>query len=566
MLVRDPTTGQVRQRLGPHMDHVAVLAISDDGRTVISAGWNRSTEVSVWDAVTGRLVRALDEPPFDPFLDNLPIALTPGGALVAVGREGYRIVVWDVRTGRVVATLDEAQEQALQEGDPHESHDEVAGLAFSPDGKTLASAGQDASVRLWDVVTWAERLRLDWHEGDAEVVAFSPDGASLLAAGGAGVVRAWALPEGREKVRVTGHRAAIAHLAWTPDGRSIVSVGGDDAVCVIDASTGEQIRKGVFLPRICYAIDLTPDGRLLAYQGLRSDRRVSVLEAATGRVVRLVDLRSEKEACSCRSPLGRRPDTFYRRRRARRRAVFDRRLHWPRGRNPQRIEAAGFFTDLDVSPDGRLLATRWGNEVSVYDVPTGRLRHRLQHKREWPDHDVYDLAFSPDGAQLATAGRDGKVRLWDLANGRAIRSLDAHPTGAWRVAFSADSKTLASTSLDEPVVRLYNALNGREIDRLAGDMQRRRKLPGLRPGQPPARHREFGHDGAGLGAVGSHIAARCDVRESDRCGKETTACKGLCAKSLPRSGLVQSALSDTKDQRSSDSLSGACQSGWVQRR
>jgi WD40 repeat protein len=104
----------------------------------------------------------------------------------------------------------------------------------------------------------------------------------------------------------------------------------------------------------------------------------------------------------------------------------------------------------------------------VYDVTTGRLRHRFEHKRESPDHDVDDLAFSLDGTLLATAGADDHIQLWELGSGRALRSLTGHKSGVWRVAFSPDGKILASASLEDPVIRLHEVASGRTLDRLEG--------------------------------------------------------------------------------------------------
>jgi len=469
VLVRDAVSGQIRHRLGPHTGYVAVLVASADGRTVLSGGWGEFNVIVAWDATTGRMVREFENPPFDSS-SNHSIALSPDGSLVAVGRGTYRIVIWDVRNGEIVAELEEAQDQEIQEEDPDEWHAQVVGLAFAPDGETLASAGRDSSVRIWDVSTWSERMRLDWRDGRAESVAFSPDGATLVAAGDAGVVRTWALPEGRERIRTATIRAAADRLAWTPDGATVVAVSRDGAVCLLDPATGEGVRRAEVLPRICYSSSISPDGRLVAYQGLLSDRRVRVVETSTGRLRQTFDLRDEDGVIlvPCFSADG---STLF---------VSDGERYDERhlivvydlatGEETRRVEAsAGYFNDLAVSPDDRLLATRWkAGGVFVYEFSERDPGVRLRYELDQTDEEVVDMAFSPDGSLLATASRNGFLRLWDTASGRTSRSLGTLAGGASRVAFSPDGERLAAASPKDPVVRLWDVKSGREIDRLEG--------------------------------------------------------------------------------------------------
>src|SRR5262249_43242926 len=104
--------------------------------------------------------------------------------------------------------------------------DLIWSLSFSPDGRTLATASWDGTVKLWEVASGRERATLRGHTGPVWSVTFLPDGRTLASGGKDGLVRLWDLPTGKEKAALKGHRGIVYCLACSPDGRFLASVGG----------------------------------------------------------------------------------------------------------------------------------------------------------------------------------------------------------------------------------------------------------------------------------------------------------------------------------------------------
>ena len=279
--------------------------------------------------------------------------------------------------------------------------DWVQSVAFSPDGKLLASGSSDGTVKLWDAATGSTLQTLDGGSLEVGPVAFSPNG-KLLASGSLdGVVRLWDVAAGSVKRMLKGWDA-VESVAFSPDGKRLALASNDGTVELWDSKgAAVQRLRGHRYP--VRAVAFSPDGKLLASGS--SDRTIRLWDAAAGSALQTL-----------------------------------------KGR-------MGKVWSVAFSPDGKLLASgSIDRVVRLWDVEAGSMKRTL--KGHWDA--VESVAFSPDGKLLASGSLDGTVRLWDAAAGSALQTLNGHSDYVWSVAFSPDGKLLASGSRDG-TARLWNA-------------------------------------------------------------------------------------------------------------
>src|SRR5436305_1878637 len=320
---------------------------------------------------------------------------------------------------------------------------EINRVAFSPDGKRLASASADKTVILWDVDSHQRLATLDGHTDWVQGVAFSPDGKRLASASADKTVILWDLESHTHLATLEGHKSWVMSVAFSPDGKQLASAGQDNDLILWDVDSRRLLallegHKG-WVDAVAF---FRPDGRRLASAG--GDGTVILWDVASRGLLARFEGRQEELDSVAFSRDGKRLAAV---------------SQWPGavllwdvdGRKPlATLEAhVDQIFDIAFSPDGRQLAAALDDKtVALWDVTRGALLARL----EGHGAGVAGVAFSPDGKQLASAGLDKTVILWDVAGRKPLARLAGHKAGVLSVAFSPDGKQLASAGLDKTVI------------------------------------------------------------------------------------------------------------------
>ncbi|EDY55378.1 WD-40 repeat-containing protein [Streptomyces sviceus ATCC 29083] len=480
----------LRKRLVGGTEPVDSIALSPDEHTV--AATSRDGKVRIWSLPGGRLRHT-----FTGYDSGEVAAFSPDGGTLAVafarGADGM-IGLLDPVTGRKLRTI------TVPDGS-------VRGMAFSPDGRTVAAASV-TTVRVWDVATGRKRRGFTWLYPQA--VAFGPDGRTVAAAGLDGLVRVWDVVTGRTRT-VRGDRIDGKAVTFSPDGRTYAVVRAGGSVQLREAATGIVRRTFKDVPVGMNQLAFAPDGRTIAIPSLDGTvrlwdtasgaARATVTAGHHGRGVMQVALSADGRTLVTSNNGD--PDV---------------RVHRLPADLPQTTLPGSADTSIDdmvFSPDGHAVATvRQGpvgrGEVQLWDAGTGDHEASLPLDkdsapgRKQPQFPVSRLAavgfdptgralaarsvkkgvievldvatgrirlsralgaggaavFSPDGTRLAVIGRQGAVHLLNLSTG--VRHTAAKP-GSRRMAFTPDGRTLAAVGneADGDQVRLFDTATGR---------------------------------------------------------------------------------------------------------
>jgi len=401
--VWDAHTGQVPFALCDHTDEILCIAFDRDNKRLVTGG--KDNTLKLWDAERGKLLRDL---PMGGWVQTA--AFSPDGRLVG-GMTPTALRLWEVDSGKEVFAADFDRDPLDRVGQ---------GFAFSPNGKTLAHRTAKDGVRLIEMGTWQEQGRSVLEGQTVGCLAFGPDSKVLAVGcwGGEPAVTLWDVEGGTQR-GVFRHDVAeegVVGLAFTAGGRVLATAfnrmdwtHGDfrGSVRQWELDSDRQrppIRPGPVFPGV-FSLAYTPDGGTLVTAG--RDGVVRRWDALTG---------SER-------PL-------------------------PGG-------PFGYVHALALAPDGETVAVGCGSIIRLLDRAGGAERFQLRSHR----NPVVDLAFSPDGASLASTALGGEVRLWDAKVGQEKRSW-RHNGNA--LAFSAGSDLLATCGWGPGTIKLWDRRTGGE--------------------------------------------------------------------------------------------------------
>ena len=328
--------------------------------------------------------------------------------------------------------------------------DTVRALAFSPDGRTLATGSWDGSLKLWNIESGA-LLWTNWFTDNVECLAFAPDGDILASSGDGATVQLWDSRRGEHVQTLSGPTGPVFTLTWSPEGHLLAGGSFDKTIQLWENSqfgSGSPVWRLSGHANFVLALAFSPDGTMLASGSW--DGTVKIWDVESLSLRQTLTAHTDRVRAVAWSPDGRLLAS----------CGFDQTIWlWDVGRSSYRMglhgHTAGVY-DIAFTPDScSLLSSGEDGTLRVWDVERGQCIRILQGYAV----SLYDVAWSPDGTLLASAGSDTLVTIWNVESQIPTRLLHGHRSLAHGVAWSPDGRWLASSGLHN-AVRLWDATTG----------------------------------------------------------------------------------------------------------
>ena len=326
------------------------------------------------------------------------LSFSPDGKTLASSSSDGTIKLWKVETGEEIHTLNL----------DNFASDGIDSVRFSPDSKTLVSAGR--VIQLWNVETGKEiRTHMgrdgyvDARMGHDKDISFSPDSKTLASSSDGTTIKLWNVETGKEIRTLKGDDSSVQSVSFSLDGKILAAGSGDKTIKLWDVETGEKIRTLKGDDSLAQSVSFSPDGKTL-------------VSGSNDRTIKLWDVKTGKEILTL----------------------------------PGHYDA--FVESVSFSPDGKTLASGSDDDtIKLWDVKTGNEIRTLKGH----DSSVKSVSFSPDGKTLASGSADGTVKFWKVEKDKEIRLLKEDYGSVESISFSPDSNTLASGG-DDGTIKLWD--------------------------------------------------------------------------------------------------------------
>ncbi|PCH43308.1 WD40 repeat-like protein [Wolfiporia cocos MD-104 SS10] len=318
------------------------------------------------------------------------LAYSSDGRFVASGYEDGTVTIWNPVTRARMFNL--------------EVHTQpICALAFSPDGNKLASGSSDKRVVLWNAPNGIKLLELTGHEGFVDSIAFSPDGQTLASASVDFTARLWNVQTGEQRAVLSGHNAMVMLVAFSPDGTKLLTASADCIARIWSVKTGGEIHSLEGHQGVIYAIDWSPDGRRVLTSSDDGSTRIWQTESGEELVILREHAGSVWHAAF--SPDGKRVLSAASDRKIKQCDSFSGEKTLDMDTNEALVSAPWFSNDGELVCAGaedhsvHVWSTKTGGEIASFEGHTDNITH---------------LRFSPDKTRVVSASDDSSVRIWTL--------------------------------------------------------------------------------------------------------------------------------------------------------
>jgi WD40 repeat protein/serine/threonine protein kinase len=379
------------------------LAASRDGRYVVSGSWDSTAHL--WNATNGEVEQI--------YLGHTKgiygVAISPDGAIVATaGKEG-ELKLWRAIDQRDIFPISAGNPQVLAVAISPDSERIVAGTGVQNNDGTVTGTGELAAIVL-DAKSKQRILALEGHHAGISSVAYSPDGSLIATGSGDGTAKLWNASTGHLLHTLVGHTGTVASVAFSPDSSRLLTGGEDATPRVWDAATGQELFQLIGHKGFVFSVAFSPDGRWLLTGS--DDGSARLWKSSDGTLARVIKTELDR------------------------------------------------ILTVSCSPDSSWLLTGGFSHVAyLWD-----LRDATRAPVQLKGHSsvISSSAFSPDGTRVVTGSFDQSARLWEVASGREVLSLVGHKQPIFSVAFSHDGQKIITSDRNR-TVRLWECVTPEQV-------------------------------------------------------------------------------------------------------